>query len=122
MTTQDSGDAGDVLDGVAARLGELGARLVLAALVLLVFLLVGRLIRPLVRARLQRRGRPSYTRVFTALYSVVVILVGFLIAMTAAFPLVQVADVLASLGIISVAIGFAFKDVLENLLFAVGQA
>lgn len=34
----------------------------------------------------------------------------FLLAMAAAFPSVQVADVLASLGIVSVAMGFAFKD------------
>lgn len=108
-----------VLDGVLARLGELGARVLLALGILAVCVLTGRLIRPLVRARLRRRGRPSYTRVFTALFSAVVAVIGFLVAMTAAFPSVEVADVLASLGIVSVAVGFAFKDVLENLLAGV---
>ncbi len=108
-----------VLEGVLARLGELCARILLAAAVLAVCLAIGRLLRPLVRARLRRRGRPSYTRVFTALFGAVVAVVGFLVAMTAAFPSVQVADVLASLGIVSVAVGFAFKDVLENLLAGV---
>lgn len=56
---------------------------------------------------------------FGALFSAVVAVIGFLVAMTAAFPSVQVADVLASLGIVSVAVGFAFKDVLENLLAGV---
>lgn len=108
-----------VLDGVLARSGELGARVLLGAAIFAVCLLLGRLIRPLVRARLRRRGRPSYTRVFTALFGAVVAVIGFLVAMTAAFPSVQVADVLASLGIVSVAVGFAFKDVLENLLAGV---
>lgn len=113
------GGAGGVFDGVIERLGELGARILFAAAILLVCVLVGRLLRPLVRARLRRRGRPSFTRVFTALYGVVVGAVGFLVAMTAAFPSVEVADVLAGLGIVSVAVGFAFKDVLENLLAGV---
>lgn len=108
-----------VFEGVIDRLGELGTRLLLALAVLAAFLLLGRLLRPLVRARLRRRGRPSQTRVFTALFSFVVAVLGFLIAMTAAFPSVEVADVLASLGIVSVAVGFAFKDVLENLLAGV---
>lgn len=108
-----------VLDGVLDRLGELGARVLLAVGIFAVCLLAGRLMRPLVRARLRRRGRPSYTRVFTALFSAFVAVIGFLVAMTAAFPSVQVADVLASLGIVSVAVGFAFKDLLENLLAGV---
>ncbi len=100
-------------------LAELGARVLLALGIFAICLLIGRLVRPLVRARLGRRGRPSYTRVFAALFSAVVAVIGFLLAMTAAFPSVEVADVLASLGIVSVAVGFAFKDVLENLLAGV---
>lgn len=109
----------EVLGGVGERLGELGARLVLALAIGAVVVLLGRLFRPVVRRRLRRRGRPSYTRVFVGLYSAVVALVAFLLAVTAAFPSVEVADVLASLGIVSVAVGFAFKDVLENLLAGV---
>ena len=45
-----------------------------------------------------------------------VAVLAILVAATLAFPSVRVADVLASLGIVSVAAGFAFKDVLENLL------
>lgn len=71
-----TGGAAAVFDGVVARLGELGARVVLAMAVLAGFLLLGRLLHPLVRARLRRRGRPSHTRVFTALFSVVVAVVG----------------------------------------------
>lgn len=42
-----------------------------------------------------------------------------LLAATLVFPSVEMVDVLGSLGIVSVAVGFAFKDVLENLLAGV---
>ena len=43
-------------------------------------------------------------------------LVEVLVAMTIIFPSVRPVDLLATLGVGSVAIGFAFKDVLQNLL------
>lgn len=49
----------------------------------------------------------------------VVVLGAVLLVATLAFPSVRVVDVLASLGIVSVAVGFPFKDVLENLLAGV---
>lgn len=105
-----------VLDGVLARLVELGARLAFAAAVLLVVLLLGRAVRPLVRRRLARRGRPSVTRVFSGLFTVVIAVVGFLLAATAAFPSVQVADVPASLGVVSVAGGVCLQGRAGNPL------
>ena len=73
------------------------------------------------RRFLDRRRRPSYTRVFSALFRVAVssVLIGSLFSLTLAFPSVRVADVLAIFGIISVAAGFAFKDTFENLLAGV---
>ena len=108
-----------VLQDVVARAAELATRTGVFLLLVLVVLLLGRTLRPLVRSRLDRRGRPSYTRVFGALYSALVALGAVLLAATLAFPSVQMVDVLASLGIVSVAVGFAFKDVLENLLAGV---
>ena len=43
-----------------------------------------------------------------------VILLGILVGMTIVFPSVKPADLLATLGVGSVAIGFAFKDILQN--------
>ncbi|WHP61425.1 mechanosensitive ion channel [Arthrobacter sp. KFRI-F3372] len=74
------------------------------------------LLRPFVQRRLQKQERPSRTRVFTALYSLSVAVFVVLVPITLVFPSVRVVDVLASLGVVSVAVGFAFKDVLENLL------
>lgn len=108
-----------VLEDVLARAGELAVRTAVAVLVAVVVLGVGLALRPLVRHALTRGGRPSRTRVFTALWTAVVVAVAVLLPATLAFPSVRVADVLASLGIVSVAVGFAFKDVLENLLAGV---
>ena len=41
-------------------------------------------------------------------------IIGTLIAVTIIFPGVGVADLLGTLGIGSIAIGFAFKDILQN--------
>jgi small-conductance mechanosensitive channel len=68
---------------------------------------------------LDRKRRPSYTRVFTGLFRVATVLIGVLASLTLAFPSVRVADVLAIFGILSVAAGFAFKDTFENLLAGV---
>lgn len=108
-----------ILRDVAERAVELATRTAVFVLLVAVVVLLGRLLRPLVRRRLDRRGRPSYTRVFGALYGALVALAAGLLAATLAFPSVQMVDVLASLGIVSVAVGFAFKDVLENLLAGV---
>lgn len=108
-----------VLADVLERVGELAVRTAVALLVAAVVLGVGLALRPLVRRVLARGGRPSRTRVFTALWTTVVVAVAVLLPATLAFPSVRVADVLASLGIVSVAVGFAFKDVLENLLAGV---
>jgi small-conductance mechanosensitive channel len=45
-----------------------------------------------------------------------VVVLGLLVVATIIFPSVKPADVLATLGIGSVAIGFAFKDILQNWL------
>ena len=108
-----------VLQDVVARAGELAIRAVAAAVIVVLVVAVGLALRPLVRRALARGGRPSRTRVFTALWTTVVVVVALLLSATLAFPSVRVADVLASLGIVSVAVGFAFKDVLENLLAGV---
>lgn len=104
------------LADTAGRAGEVLVRLVIAGVVLGAVVGVGRLGRPGVRHLLDRRQRPSYTRVFTGLYRLVVAVIGALVALTVAFPSLRVADVLGIFGIVSVAAGFAFKDTFENLL------
>lgn len=109
----------EIIDDVLIRGGDLLIRAGAATIVAAVLIGVGLAFAPLVKRRLRRHGRPSRTSVFTALYRVLVVLIGVLLSITLAFPSVRVVDVLASLGVISVAVGFAFKDVLENLLAGV---
>jgi small conductance mechanosensitive channel len=109
----------EIVTDILERGRELMLQTAAAVVVAAVIIVLGRLVRPLLHKYLSRRGRPSRTRVFTALYRISVAMVAVLLALTLAFPSVRVADVLASLGILSVAVGFAFKNVLENLLAGV---
>ena len=84
-----------------------------------IFWAVGRLARPLLRRRLLRRRTESFAAVFSKLAGTTLAVIGFFLAVTIVFPSVQPVDLLAGLGILSVAIGFAFKDILENLLAGV---
>lgn len=102
-------------DGFLQALPRVGiAFAVLAALVL-----VGRLARPVVRGRLQRRRSRSFAKVFAKLTSSAATLFGVLLAVTIVFPSVQPVDVLTGAGVLTIAAGFAFQDILQNLLAGV---
>lgn len=101
------------------RGGELVARVAVAAVVVALCWLAAVVLTPVLRWMLERRGRPSVTRVFLGLFRASALVVGGLVALTVAFPSVRVADVLAIFGIVSVAAGFAFRDTFENLLAGV---
>jgi small conductance mechanosensitive channel len=64
----------------------------------------------------QRHHRGDLGRLLGGFVRWAVILFGLLVVATIVFPSVKPADVLATLGIGSVAIGFAFKDILQNWL------
>ncbi|HYO80969.1 MAG TPA: mechanosensitive ion channel family protein [Bryobacteraceae bacterium] len=62
------------------------------------------------------RGRPDLAALLAGFARWSVIALGLLIVATIVFPSVKPADVLATLGVGSIAIGFAFKDILQNWL------
>ena len=62
------------------------------------------------------RRRPDLAELLAGFTRWAVILLGLLIVATIVFPSVRPADLLATLGIGSIAIGFAFKDILQNWL------
>ncbi len=78
--------------------------------------LLGKAAGALVRRRYLKRDRPSFAYVMSRVVSLLGITLGLLAAVTVIFPTVKPVDVLGSLGIFSIAIGFAFRDILENLL------
>ena len=86
---------------------------------LVVFVGLGRLLRPLVRSRLARRRTPSFARVFAKVTSSAMTIAGLLLAVTIVFPSVRPVDVLTGAGVLTIAVGFAFQDILQNLLAGV---
>ncbi len=94
-------------------------RIAVALSVLVVLYLIGKLLGILVRRRYLARDRPSFAHVMSRVVSLGVTTLGLLSAITIIFPTVKPVNVLGSLGIFSIAIGFAFRDILENLLAGV---
>ena len=92
-------------------------RLLLAAALILAFYLVGRGVRAVVRRNAQRRGEHRTLELAIGrLAQAGILLIGVLVAVTAAFPSFTPADLISTLGIGGVAIGFAFKDIFQNFL------
>lgn len=88
----------------------------LALLVFLVFLGGAWAAKRAVAGVARRRDRGDLGDLLSGFVKWVVIVLGLLVVATIVFPSVKPADVLATLGIGSVAIGFAFKDILQNWL------
>ena len=88
-----------------------------AAIVLLIAAwIVGRIVTGLMRRMFDKRGHTDLGSVIGAIVFGVIMIAAVLIAAVIVFPSVKPATIISSLGIGSVAIGFAFKDILQNLL------
>ncbi len=90
--------------------------LVVGVVVFLIFWILGRIVRRFIRKQTRNRDSRNVGLVLGRLVQMALIAVGFLIAATILFPTFNPADALATLGIGGVAIGFAFKDILQNFL------
>ncbi|EPX78950.1 Potassium efflux system KefA protein / Small-conductance mechanosensitive channel [Litoreibacter arenae DSM 19593] len=105
------------LESIARSSIAILPQLAVALLVIIITWLVVKVAVALLRKALDRsRLRPSLKEVFTLLMSIFVWAMGIMIAAVILFPGLTPASILAGLGIGSVAIGFAFKDVFENFL------
>ena len=86
----------------------------------IVFIIIAWFVAGMVRrgfhALLHRRNRPDLGNVLGSLLFGAIMIVAVLFAAAIVFPSVHPGDVISTLGIGSVAIGFAFKDILQNLL------
>jgi small-conductance mechanosensitive channel len=92
-------------------------RLVLAVVLVAAFYGIGKGVRALVRRNAQRRGEQRTLELAIGrLAQAAILLVGVLVAVTAAFPSFTPANLISTLGIGGVAIGFAFKDIFQNFL------
>ena len=104
----------EILTGFVA----IGPSVVVALLILILTgLIVKGVTKGLERAlRNRKRIRPSLKRLLANLAGILVWFVGIMVAAIILFPGLTPSSLVAGLGLGSVAIGFAFKDVFENFL------
>jgi small conductance mechanosensitive channel len=106
----------DILQSVIERLPYILAGL----LVLLLFWLLGRGIKAIFWSASDRTKLDNRLRIlFTRLIGVLVVMVGVFAALSVIIPAFRFSDLITSLGFTSFIIGFATKDILNNLLSGV---
>lgn len=104
------------LDSWLDGLFKLLPNIAMALIVAIIFWFLGRGIGALVNRAADKRGRDSLGEVAGSLVRWGIVVVGFMLAVTIVAPTITPGDLIAGLGVSSVAIGFAFKDILQNML------
>lgn len=96
---------------------EITPQLLISLFVLFMTYLVAKLVKNIASRLFKRtRLRPSLISLFVLFSSITIWVLGMMVAAIIAFPGLTPTKMLAGLGIGSVAIGFAFKDIFENFL------
>ena len=111
-------DAYTTIDKIVDSIWERVPYICIAIIVFIIFWLLTKLFKFFVRKTLENR---SYTRqnlvlVLNRVGSTAILFFGFLIALVISIPGFTPGQLMSALGIGSVAIGFAFKDIFQNLL------
>ncbi|WP_370692263.1 mechanosensitive ion channel family protein [Moraxella sp. ZY210820] len=111
-------DAYDVIDQFAHAFWERLPYLCIALIVFFIFWCISKLFRLFLEKVLSNSSpqRQNLLLVLNRIGHVVILFIGFLIALVIVIPSFTPAQLVGSLGIGSVAIGFAFKDIFQNLL------
>lgn len=92
--------------------------LIIALIIFIIFWFLAKLFKIVVRKTLgaHAQRKQNLVMVLNRIGGSVIIFVGFLVAMVIAIPGFTPGQLISALGITSVAIGFAFKDIFQNLL------
>ena len=91
--------------------------IVIAIVIFLLFLAVGSFCKSLVRRlAVQRQKHQGIALLLGRLVHTTVVVLGFLVALSIVAPSFQASDLVKLLGIGTVAIGFAFQNILQNFL------
>lgn len=117
----------DVVTILLRRLQEMGAELIrllpqlgIALFVVICTLIAAKFARRIAEKLLGRTDlRGTLINLVETMVGVLIWILGVMIAMTVVLPGVTPANILAVLGLGSVAVGFAFKDIFENFLAGV---
>jgi small-conductance mechanosensitive channel len=101
-----------MINGFFARLPLIGVGII----VFLIFLAIAYGSRKLIyAASVKARIDSMLASLISRIGHIIIILLGLFVAATVIFPGINAGDLFAGLGIGSVALGFAFKDILQNL-------
>jgi small-conductance mechanosensitive channel len=100
-----------MIDGFMGRLPSL----IVAVVVFIFFYFLSIFVRRIIRSA-TRSHRQNLGTVFARLMGAATVLLGFLVAFSIVAPSFQAGDLIKLLGIGSVAIGFAFQNILQNFL------
>lgn len=100
------------LDGFVKLLPNIAVALVLFIL----FWIAARVTQTILQKGFKSRGRGNLGEVLGGFAKWAILLFGGVIALTIIIPSLEPANIVAGLGVSSVAIGFAFKDILQNWL------
>jgi small-conductance mechanosensitive channel len=102
------------LDGWANDFILIIPNLIAALLVALIFVALAWIASALLRHAVHRAGRFDLAHMLASFAFWVTMFIGFLVVITILLPSMRPVDIFASLGLGSVALGFAFKDILQN--------
>lgn len=100
------------LDGFFKLLPNIGVAIV----VFVIFWFVSKLVAALIRRAAKDKDRPSLAKVCSPLARWTIVIIGSMLAVTIVAPTLTPSDLIAGLGVSPVAISFAFKDILQNML------
>ncbi|MCX7565630.1 mechanosensitive ion channel family protein [Sulfitobacter sp. F26169L] len=109
----------DKIDTWLDGLFKLLPNFAVAVVVVIIFWFLAKGIGALIRRSAKSRGRGSLGDVGGSLVRWTVTIIGIMLAVTIVAPTISPGDLISGLGISSVAIGFAFKDILQNMLAGV---
>ncbi|TXD50123.1 mechanosensitive ion channel family protein [Polaribacter sp. IC073] len=90
--------------------------ILIAILVFIAFIYIAKYAGRGIRKLLKKRGRENFGEILGSFSKWVFLLMGLMLSLTIMSPNLSPADLIAGLGVSSVAIGFAFKDILQNWL------
>lgn len=97
--------------------------LVIAVLVLIVFYFISRIFRKLLKKLLQRiTSNASVIKLILSISSVMIMLIGMIVALGVLKLQKTVTSLLAGVGVVGLALGFAFQDAAANLIAGVSMA
>ena len=103
----------DMATGFFEQLPLIGVGIV----VFIIFLVIASIARKIITAAAEKASFDSMlTSLLARLGYIIVVVIGIFVAATVIFPGITPGSLIAGLGIGSVALGFAFKDVMQNLL------